>query len=145
MLNYLGQGALVLEDPEAIQNPFYVGVPHWARWPMIVLATAATVIASQAVITGAFSVARQAMLLGYIPRMRIRHTSSSTIGQIYIPGVNWMLMLLVIGLVLTFRSSSNLAVAYGISVSLTMLIDTLLLALVATKLWPTRRLSLIHI
>ena len=139
MLNYLGQGALVLEDPAAIQNPFYVGVPHWARWPMIVLATAATVIASQAVITGAFSVARQAMLLGYIPRMRIRHTSSSTIGQIYIPGVNWMLMLLVIGLVLTFRSSSNLAVAYGISVSLTMLIDTLLLALVATKLWPTRR------
>lgn len=139
MLNYLGQGALVLENPQAIQNPFYVGVPEWARWPMIALATAATVIASQAVITGAFSVSRQAMLLGYIPRMRITHTSRSTIGQIYIPGVNWMLMVLVIGLVLTFRSSSNLAVAYGISVSLTMLIDTLLLALVATKLWPTRR------
>ena len=82
MLNYLGQGALVLEDPAAIQNPFYIGVPEWGRWPMIVLATAATVIASQAVITGGFSVARQAMQLGYIPRMRVRHTSSDTIGQI---------------------------------------------------------------
>ena len=139
MLNYLGQGALVLEDPAAIRNPFYVGVPDWARWPMIVLATAATVIASQAVITGAFSIARQAMQLGYIPRMRIKHTSSDTIGQIYIPAVNWMLMVLVIGLVLAFRSSTNLAVAYGISVSMTMFIDTLLLALVATKLWPRHR------
>lgn len=139
MLNYLGQGALVLEDPAAIRNPFYVGVPDWARWPMIVLATAATVIASQAVITGAFSIARQAMQLGYIPRMRIQHTSRDTIGQIYIPAVNWMLMLLVIGLVLAFRSSTNLAVAYGISVSMTMFIDTLLLALVATKLWPRHR------
>ena len=139
MLNYLGQGALVLEDPAAIRNPFYVGVPDWARWPMIVLATAATVIASQAVITGAFSIARQAMQLGYIPRMRIKHTSSDTIGQIYIPAVNWMLMLLVIGLVLAFRSSTNLAVAYGISVSMTMFIDTLLLALVANKLWPRHR------
>lgn len=139
MLNYLGQGALVLEDPAAIANPFYVGVPDWARWPMIALATAATVIASQAVITGAFSIARQAMQLGYIPRMRIKHTSSATIGQIYIPAVNWMLMLLVIGLVLAFRTSTNLAVAYGISVSMTMFIDTLLLALVATKLWPRHR------
>ena len=139
MLNYLGQGALVLEDPAAIRNPFYVGVPEWARWPMITLATAATVIASQAVITGAFSIARQAMQLGYIPRMRIKHTSSDTIGQIYIPAVNWMLMLLVIGLVLAFRSSTNLAVAYGISVSMTMFIDTLLLALVASKLWPRHR------
>lgn len=139
MLNYLGQGALVLEDPAAIRNPFYIGVPDWARWPMILLATAATVIASQAVITGAFSIARQAMQLGYIPRMRIKHTSSDTIGQIYIPAVNWMLMVLVIGLVLAFRSSTNLAVAYGISVSMTMFIDTLLLALVATKLWPRHR------
>src|SRR5690606_12622115 len=87
MLNYLGQGALVLEHPEAIQNPFYVGVPEWARWPMIILATGATVIASQAVITGAFSISRQAMQLGYIPRMAIKHTSSETIGQIYIPGI----------------------------------------------------------
>jgi KUP system potassium uptake protein len=136
MLNYLGQGALVLENPDAIRNPFYVGVPHWARWPMIVLATGATVIASQAVITGAYSIARQAMQLGYVPRMRIKHTSSDTIGQIYIPGINWMLCVLVIGLVLSFRNSSALATAYGISVSLTMLIDTLLLAIVARALWP---------
>jgi KUP system potassium uptake protein len=139
MLNYLGQGALVLEHPEAIQNPFYVGVPEWARWPMIILATAATVIASQAVITGAFSISRQAMQLGYIPRMAIKHTSSETIGQIYIPGINWMLAILVIGLVLAFGSSNALATAYGISVSATMLIDTLLLALVARALWPRGR------
>ena len=139
MLNYLGQGALVLEDPEAIRNPFYIGVPEWGRWPMIVLATAATVIASQAVITGAFSIARQAMQLGYIPRMRIKHTSRDTIGQIYIPGVNWMLMVLVIVLVLTFRTSTALATAYGISVSMTMLIDTLLLAIVARALWERWR------
>ena len=136
MLNYLGQGALVLEHPEAVQNPFYVGVPEWARWPMIILATGATVIASQAVITGAFSISRQAMQLGYIPRMAIKHTSSETIGQIYIPGINWMLAVLVIGLVLAFGSSTALATAYGISVSATMLIDTLLLALVARALWP---------
>ena len=139
MLNYLGQGALVLEHPEAIQNPFYVGVPQWARWPMIILATAATVIASQAVITGAFSISRQAMQLGYIPRMAIKHTSSEAIGQIYIPGINWMLAVLVIGLVLAFGSSNALATAYGISVSATMLIDTLLLALVARALWPRGR------
>ena len=136
MLNYMGQGALVLEDPLSIQNPFYIGVPEWGRWPMIALATAATVIASQAVITGAYSVARQAMQLGYIPRMQIRHTSKETIGQIYIPGVNWMLMVLVVALVVSFRSSTALATAYGISVSLTMLIDTLLLAIVARALWP---------
>jgi KUP system potassium uptake protein len=139
MLNYLGQGALVLEHPEAAANPFYIGVPDWARWPMIVLATAATVIASQAVITGAFSVARQAMQLGYIPRMLIKHTSQDTIGQIYVPGINWMLMVLVIALVLAFRTSTALATAYGISVSLTMLIDTLLLAIVARALWPRWR------
>lgn len=139
MLNYLGQGALVLGDPTAIRNPFYIGVPDWARWPMILLATAATVIASQAVITGAFSVARQAMQLGYIPRMRIKHTSSDTIGQIYVPAINWTLMVLVVALVLAFRTSTALATAYGISVSLTMLIDTLLLALVAYVLWPRWR------
>ena len=139
MLNYLGQGALVLENPAAVQNPFYMGVPEWAQIPMIVLATAATVIASQAVITGGFSVARQAMQLGYIPRMRIVHTSHDTIGQIYIPGINWMMMVIVIALVLGFRSSSALATAYGISVSATMLIDTLLLALVAYSLWPRWR------
>ena len=136
MLNYLGQGALVLEDPAAIRNPFYVGVPEWARWPMIVLATMATVIASQAVITGGYSIARQAMQLGYIPRMKVKHTSSDTIGQIYIPAVNWTMMAIVIALVLGFRTSSALATAYGISVSATMLIDTLLLAIVANALWP---------
>ena len=139
MLNYLGQGALVLENPAAARNPFYMGVPDWALYPVIALATLATVIASQAVITGAFSIARQAMQLGYIPRMSVKHTSSETIGQIYIPGINWMLMILVIGLVLSFRSSAALATAYGISVSATMLIDTLLLAIVARALWPTWR------
>ncbi|MCA1714590.1 MAG: KUP/HAK/KT family potassium transporter [Gammaproteobacteria bacterium] len=136
MLNYLGQGALVLEDPSAIRNPFYLGVPEWARMGMIVLATAATVIASQAVITGGFSVARQAMQLGYIPRMAIKHTSRDTIGQIYIPAINWSMMLIVIGLVLGFGNSSALATAYGVSVSMTMLIDTALLAIVARALWP---------
>src|SRR5690606_10667777 len=117
-----------------IRNPFYIGVPEWGRIPMLFLATAATVIASQAVITGGFSVARQAMQLGYIPRMTIKHTSSSTIGQIYIPAINWTMMVIVIVLVLAFRSSSALATAYGISVSMTMLIDTLLLAIVARAL-----------
>ena len=139
LLNYLGQGALVLEHPELVRNPFYESVPAWALYPMIVLATLAAVIASQAVITGAYSISRQAMQLGYIPRMRIKHTSHDAIGQIYVPGINWMLMVMVIGLVLAFRSSSNLAVAYGISVSATMLIDTLLLALVARALWPRWR------
>ena len=139
MLNYLGQGALVLEDPAAIQNPFYRGVPDWGRLPMVLLATAAAVIASQAVITGAFSVARQAMQLGYIPRMDIKHTSRDTIGQIYIPWVNWVLMIAVILLVLLFESSTALASAYGVSVSGTMLIDTLLLALVARATWLRAR------
>ncbi|MDI1254333.1 MAG: potassium transporter Kup [Thermomonas sp.] len=136
MLNYLGQGALVLEHPSAINNPFFEAVPEWALVPMVVLATMAAVIASQAVITGAYSVARQAMQLGYIPRMQIKHTSSDTIGQIYVPYINWLLMVLVLAVVLIFRSSTALATAYGISVSGTMLIDTLLLALVAWTLWP---------
>ncbi|MBV2210023.1 MAG: potassium transporter Kup [Thermomonas sp.] len=139
MLNYLGQGAVVLLRPDAVANPFFEAVPGWALYPMIVLATMAAVIASQSVITGAYSVSRQAMQLGYIPRMRIKHTSHDTIGQIYIPAINWGLAALVFGLVLAFRSSSNLAVAYGISVSATMLIDTLLLALIARTLWPRMR------
>ncbi|QOY62355.1 potassium transporter Kup [Lysobacter sp. H21R4] len=139
VLNYLGQGALVLEDPAAIRNPFYVGVPEWARMPMVVLATAATVIASQSVITGAFSVTRQAMQLGYIPRMHTKHTSRDTIGQIYIPAVNWGMMVVVIALVLAFGNSSSLATAYGVSVSGTMLIDTLLLAIVAQATWKHLR------
>ena len=139
LLNYLGQGALILAQPEMVQNPFYEAVPRQALMPMIVLATLAATIASQAVITGAFSVTRQAIQLGYIPRMYIRHTSKDTIGQIYIPAVNWTLMVLVLALVLTFRNSSNLSVAYGLSVSCTMLIDTVLLALVAWSLWPRWR------
>ena len=139
MLNYLGQGALLLQDPLAAKNPFYLAVPEWALYPMIVLATAAAVIASQAVITGAYSVARQAMQLGYIPRMAIKHTSKETIGQIYIPAINWTLMLAVIALVLAFRTSTALASAYGVSVSGTMLIDTMLLALVARTMWPKAR------
>jgi len=139
MLNYLGQGALVLEHPEAVSNPFYLAVPEWGRIPMVLLAAAAAVIASQAVITGAFSVARQAMQLGYIPRMDIRHTSHETIGQIYIPWINRVMMVAVIAVVLMFRSSTGLASAYGVSVSGTMLIDTLLLAMFARASWPRGR------
>jgi KUP system potassium uptake protein len=143
MLNYLGQGALVLGHPEAVANPFYLAVPEWGRIPMVVLAAAAAIIASQAVITGAFSVTRQAMQLGYIPRMVIQHTSHTTIGQIYIPWINRVLMLSVITVVLLFRSSNGLASAYGVSVSGTMFIDTLLLAMFARASWPHwRRLVL---
>ncbi|MEQ1512803.1 MAG: potassium transporter Kup [Lysobacteraceae bacterium] len=126
-INYLGQGALLLADPAAVENPFYLGVPAWALYPMIALATAATVIASQAVISGGYSAARQAMLLGYLPRMRIRHTSRETIGQIYVPTINWLLMFGVIFTVLGFGSSTALATAYGVSVTGTMLITSLLL------------------
>ncbi|HEY0505247.1 MAG TPA: potassium transporter Kup [Lysobacter sp.] len=138
-LNYLGQGAFVLAHPEAVKNPFFEAVPPWALYPMIVLATMAAVIASQAVITGAYSVARQAMQLGFLPRMQIKHTSHETIGQIYVPYINWLLMVTVLVVVVMFRSSTALATAYGISVSATMLIDTLLLALVARALWPRWR------
>ncbi|MGH8032886.1 MAG: potassium transporter Kup [Luteimonas sp.] len=127
MLNYLGQGALILENPAAVKNPFYESVADWALYPMIALATAATVIASQAVITGAYSVARQAMQLGYIPRMQIKHTSRQTIGQIYIPTVNWILLGLVIIAVIGFGTSTALATAYGVSVTGTMLITSILM------------------
>nr|WP_244244000.1 potassium transporter Kup [Lysobacter alkalisoli] len=139
MLNYLGQGALVLENPAAARNPFYMGVPDWGLIPLIVLSTAATVMASQAVITGGFSVAQQAMQLGYIPRMSVHYTSSQNISQIYIPAINWSMMVIVIGLVIGFGSSSALASAYGVSMSMTMLIDTVLLAIVARALWPRWR------
>jgi KUP system potassium uptake protein len=143
-INYLGQGALLLADPAAVRNPFYLGVPDWAMYPMIGLATAATVIASQAVISGVFSATRQAIQLGYLPRMIIRHTSSETIGQIYIPSINWLLMLTVIGTVIGFGSSTALATAYGVSVTGTMLITSLLLivlvrarkTLPAILFWP---------
>ncbi len=126
MLNYLGQGAILLEDPEAVVNPFYRLAPDWALPPLIVLATLAAVIASQAVISGAFSVTQQAIQLGFLPRMKITHTSSSTIGQIYIPFINWLLMVFVTALVLGFGSTTNLAAAYGIAVTGTMAIDTVL-------------------
>jgi KUP system potassium uptake protein len=126
-INYLGQGALLLSNPDAVSNPFYLGVPQWALYPMVALATAATVIASQAVISGAYSATRQAIQLGYLPRMAIRHTSRDTIGQIYIPAINWLLMLAVIATVVGFGTSTSLATAYGVSVTGTMLITSIVL------------------
>jgi len=140
-LNYLGQGALVLHNPEAAANPFYRLAPGWALFPLVGLATAAAVIASQALISGAFSLTMQAVQLGYAPRMAIAHTSSAKRGQIYIPWVNWVLMLACIGLVAGFRSSDNLAAAYGIAVVLTMLITTCLLGFAAQRLWGWSRLQ----
>lgn len=135
VLNYLGQGALLLRSPAASQNPFFLLAPGWALYPMIVLATLATVIASQAVITGAFSVTRQAIQLGYTPRMQVRHTSDQAIGQIYIPFINWILLAGVSLLILGFESSDNLASAYGIAVTGTMAIDTILAFTVVWALW----------
>jgi KUP system potassium uptake protein len=139
VLNYYGQGAVLLESPEAVANPFYMSIPDWAQIPVLVLATVAAAVASQAVITGAFSVTRQAIQLGYLPRLQIKYTSKDTIGQIYVPSINWMLLAAVIVLVLAFKSSTNLATAYGLSVTGTMLIDTLLLAIVAYTRWPDTR------
>lgn len=134
-LNYFGQGALLLRSPESIVSPFYRMVPEWATLPMVGLATIATVIASQAVITGSFSVTRQAMQLGFLPRMATVHTSESESGQIYIPFVNWMMFSFVILLVLGFRTSNNLASAYGVALSITMFIDTLLVAVAMFMMW----------
>ena len=130
MLNYFGQGALLLHNPKAIENPFYLLTPAWALLPMVLLATAATVIASQAVISGAFSVASQSVQMGFLPRMEIRQTSDKAQGQIYAPLTNWTLYLAVVFLVLNFQSSSNLAAAYGIAVTGTMMIDTILITIV---------------
>jgi len=135
LLNYFGQGALLLENPAEIAQPFYHLAPAWALYPLVALATVATVIASQAIISGAFSLTRQATLLGLLPRVRIVQTSPERIGQIYVPVVNWLLMAATIALVVSFRKSSNLAAAYGIAVSITMVITTLLAHLVATRLW----------
>ena len=135
VLNYYGQGALLLTDPTAIQSPFYLLAPEWALIPMVVLATAATVIASQAVISGAFSVARQAVQLGYLPRMGIIHTSDRESGQIYVPFTNWTIYVAVMALVFGFQSSSNLAAAYGIAVTGTMMIDTILVSFVVFLAW----------
>ncbi|MBK8889618.1 MAG: potassium transporter Kup [Dechloromonas sp.] len=135
VLNYFGQGALLLNEPAAIQSPFFHLGPSWALIPMVVLATLATVIASQAVISGAFSVARQAVQMGLLPRMQIIHTSGREEGQIYVPFTNWTLYLAVVALVVGFQNSSNLAAAYGIAVTTTMLIDTILVAFVMVLLW----------
>ena len=140
LLNYFGQGALILHNAEAIKNPFYLLAPEWALFPLIGLATVSTVIASQAVITGAFSVSRQALQLGYLPRMHIQHTSESTQGQVYMPRVNWGLMVGVMALVLTFKSSGNLAAAYGIAVTGDMVITTLLAAIVFHEIWGWSKL-----
>ena len=134
-INYLGQGALLLTNPATASNPFYFLAPKWALYPLVALATAATVIASQALISGAYSLTMHAIQLGYLPRMLIRHTSRDERGQIYMPHVNWALMLACIGLVLGFRSSSNLAAAYGIAVTLTMLVTTMLFYFAARRLW----------
>ncbi|HHW4674827.1 MAG TPA: potassium transporter Kup, partial [Xylella fastidiosa subsp. pauca] len=130
-LNYLGQGALVLSNPTAIGNPFYQSIPDWGLYPMIALATAAAVIASQALITGSYSLSSQAMQLGYIPRMNVRHTSQSTIGQIYVPTVNWTLLTLVILTVIGFGDSTSMASAYGVAVTGTMMITTVLMIIYA--------------
>jgi KUP system potassium uptake protein len=135
VLNYFGQGALLLANPAAIENPFYLAFPSWALYPMVALATAATVIASQATISGAFSITQQAIQLGYLPRMTIHHTSARTMGQIYIPAVNWMLLIVVAAAVAGFGSSSRLASAYGVAVMGTMLATTLLTFFVVRFRW----------
>ena len=139
ILNYFGQGALLLTDPAAVSNPFFNLAPHWAALPLVALATCATVIASQAVISGAFSVTRQAIQLGYLPRMEIIHTSKDEIGQIYLPFINWMLMIAVCALVVGFGSSSNLAAAYGVAVTGTMVIDALLVGTLMLLIWKWSR------
>ena len=135
LLNYFGQGALVLTNPDAVANPFYLMFPGWALYPAVALATAATIIASQAVISGAFTMTQQAILLGFLPRMEIRFTSQTEASQIYVPQINWILAVAVIGLVLAFKSSDALAGAYGVAVSTTMLATTLLVGTVARYIW----------
>ena len=135
VLNYFGQGALLLREPEDISQPFFLLGPHWSVWPLVILATSATVIASQALISGAFSLTTQAMQLDYLPRVAVQHTSSTQIGQVYVPIVNWILMISCIGLVIGFQSSSNLAAAYGIAVTTTMAITTILFMGVAMNNW----------
>ncbi len=135
ILNYLGQGALMLIEPKAAVNPFFHMAPAWVLYPLVALATAAAVIASQAIISGAFSLTMQAIQLGYSPRLKVNYTSARVIGQIYVPVVNWLLMLSCIGLVVGFRSSSNLAAAYGVAITTTMLITTILFYLVARHRW----------
>ncbi|MDR5750814.1 MULTISPECIES: potassium transporter Kup [unclassified Caballeronia] len=135
LLNYFGQGALLMHSPQAIQSPFFLLAPDWALLPLVILSTIATVIASQAVISGAYSLTSQAIQLGYVPRMKILHTSELAIGQIYIPLVNWMLLFIILCIVIGFKSSENLAAAYGLAVTATMIVTTMLASVVMTKLW----------
>ena len=135
VINYLGQGALLLVDPNTRVHPFFHLAPDWALYPMVVLSTVATVIASQAVISGAFSLTQQAIQLGYSPRFEILHTSAHEKGQVYIPEINWMLMVATVGLVFGFRTSTNLAAAYGMAVTTTMVITTMLAFVVARERW----------
>jgi len=135
ILNYFGQGALILADPQAVQNPFYHMAPNWALYPLVALSTVATVIASQAVISGAFSVTRQAMQLGFVPRFEVQFTSEKEQGQIYVPGINWGLFVAVVILVLGFQSTNNLAAAYGIAVTGDMVITSILATIVAARVW----------
>jgi len=139
MMNYLGQAALLMRNPLALESPFYRLAPDWFQLPLIIIATLAAIIASQAVISGAFSVTQQAIQLGFMPRLRIDHTSAKTAGQIYIPSVNWLLMVMVILLVLVFRSSSNLTSAYGIAVTGAMFIDTCLLTVLVLYMWRWKK------
>ncbi|WP_225181711.1 low affinity potassium transporter Kup [Pectobacterium aroidearum] len=139
VLNYFGQGALLLKNPEAIKNPFFLLAPDWALIPLMILATLATIIASQAVISGVFSLTRQAVRLGYLPPMRIVHTSDMESGQIYIPAINWMLYIAVVIVIVSFEHSSNLAAAYGIAVTGTMVITSILFCTVAVKNWLWNR------
>ncbi len=141
LLNYFGQGALLIAHPDAIQNPFYLLAPTWALYPLLILSTLATVIASQAVISGAFSVTRQAIQLGYCPRMNILHTSGEEMGQVYVPAVNWLLLVSVFVLVLSFKSSSALASAYGIAVTGTMIVDTILAFIIIQALWQWTKVT----
>ena len=142
VLNYFGQGAAILDDPTKLEHPFFLMAPAWALYPLVIMATAATIIASQAVISGAFSLTRQAIQLGYLPRMRVEHTSSKEIGQIYLPGINWTLMFACVGLVIGFRTSSNLAAAYGVAVTTDMAVTTVLFAVVAWKRWNWNPLAI---
>lgn len=144
LLNYFGQGALLIGHPETIENPFYLMAPTWALYPLLLLSTLATVIASQAVISGAFSLTRQAIQLGYSPRMNIRHTSGDEMGQIYIPAVNWLLMTSVFILVAGFKSSTALASAYGLAVTGTMITTTILAFIVISELWHWNRFTSIN-
>jgi len=135
ILNYMGQGALILRQPSSVENPFYLLFPHWSRLPMVFLATFATVIASQAVISGAFSVTRQAVQLGFLPRLTVLHTSRQEVGQVYVPAVNWGIYVAVVALVIGFGSAEHLAAAYGIAVTGTLAIDSVLFFVVVRKLW----------